>query len=141
MVLLPLAALLLQGVLFPAAWTGEPSIGGEEAPFVLVTADGEEQIARTAISTANPVTSVDVGDELEIRRLDGSPARLTLDVRLLACPDRPRLASSVVASGEPWAVPRLENDAYALKVSDGDRYGSFGLVVGDGPVREDRCDR
>jgi hypothetical protein len=28
-----------------------------------------------------------------------------------------------------------------VKVSDGKRHGSFGLVVGDGPVREDRCYR
>ena len=137
-----LLAFVLPAILFfPAGldFRDDLSIAGEEAPFVLVTADGDEQIARTSISTANPVTSVDVGDKLEIQRLDGSRGQLELDLRLLACPDRPRLAASVVEAGEPWTVPRLESDAYALKVSDGKRYGSFGLVVGEGPVREDRC--
>jgi hypothetical protein len=141
MVLLLLAFVLPAVMFFPAGldFREDPSIAGEEAPFVLLTEDGDEQIARTSISTANPVTSVDVGHKLEIQSLDGSDGQLELDVRLLACPDRPRLAASVVEAGEPWTVPRLESDAYALKVSDGERYGSFGLVVGEGPVREDRC--
>ena len=112
--------------------------GTEQAPFVLV-GGGEEQIASTGVSLANPVTRVEVGDELEIEHLDGSARPLRLEVRLLACPDRPRLASARIQPGEVWRVPRLENDAYALTVSDGRARGAFGLVVGKGPVREDRC--
>jgi hypothetical protein len=118
--------------------TPDTGYGTEVAPFVLVAGE-EEQTASTGISLANPVTRVQVGDELEIEHLDGSTRPLRLEVRLLACPDRPRLASARVQPGEPWRVPRLESDAYALTVSDGRARGAFGLVVGDGPVREDRC--